>query len=121
MDYWRKIYLWEIDFADGRTLRQAEIEDRDRMPLTREYRQAVCIRLVPQRPGLVTVTVAVPEGCRPIYCRRTPHPGLPQHRPLQFFIGWCQDLEEPRAMLGFEVDSTTGSVTLVTPEPYNGH
>jgi hypothetical protein len=120
MDYWTRIYLWEIDFADGRSLQQANIEDRNRMRLTKEYGQATCIRLTPQRPGLVTVSVAVPQGCRPVYCRRTPQPGLPQRRPLQFFIGWCQDVEKPGAMQGLEVDSITGNVTQIAPESYNG-
>lgn len=110
-DWWAKIYQYELTFADGRVVRQAD-EDMKMPDFVHKYGRMVKITLVPQRPDLKSVYAAVPQGTDPVYRRRILRKNGTQLERLRFVIGWSTG----KARNLIAVDAATGSVELLLPE-----
>ena len=110
-DWWARIYQYELTFADGRVVRQAD-EDMKMADFVRKYGRIVKITLVPQRPDLKSVYAAVPQGMAPVYRRRMLRKNGTQLERLRFLIGWSTG----KARNLIAVDAATGSVELLLPE-----
>lgn len=119
MDWWAKLYLYEIEFANGTIVKQAE-DGRRIEEFVREHGQAKEIRLVPQDEDLRAHAVRIPVGTRPVYFRRNEIAVGHTGKGLRFCIGWTQDNDTPRSMLFISVSARTGDVTLMQPETYRG-
>ena len=110
-DWWARIYQYEVTFADGRVVRQAD-EDIQMVDFVSKYGRMVKITLVPQRPDLKSVCAAIPEGTDPVYRRRILRKNGTQLKRLRFLIGWSSG----KARNLIAVDAATGAVELLLPE-----
>ena len=111
MDSWAKIYQYELTFADGRVVRQAD-EDIKMVDFVRKYGRMVKITLVPQRSDMKPLCAAIPQGTHPVYRRRILRRNGTQLERLRFLIGWSSG--NARNLIA--VDAATGAVELLLPE-----
>lgn len=126
MDWWRKLYLYEVEFKDGFAILQPENDRPMLKDAAAEHKKAhgpvVELRLMPQQTGLRAHSVRIPTGMRPVYFRRDDPicvGKLPKG--LRFCIGWTPDNANPKAMICLAVSAKTGDTLLMEPENYNGH
>ncbi len=110
-DSWAKIYQYELTFADGRVVRQAD-EDIKMVDFVRKYGRMVKITLVPQQSELAEHYALIPEGMDPVYRRRILLKNGTQLERLRFVIGWSTG----KARNLIAVDAATGAVELLLPE-----
>lgn len=118
MDWWSKLYLYEIEFKDGTIVKQ---EDGRRIEeCVREHGQATEIRLVPQEKEMRAYVVRIPTGMRPVYFRRNSIDVGCVGKGLRFCIGWTPNTAKPKSMICLSVSAKDGSTTLMEPEMYHG-
>ena len=113
IDSWAKIYQYELTFADGRVVRQAD-EDIKMVDFVRKYGRMVKITLIPQRPDMKPIYAAIPDGTDPVYRRRIARQVTSDMRieRLRFVVGWSAG--NARNLIA--VDAATGAVELLLPE-----
>ena len=121
MDWWMKLYLFEVEFEDGSTLLQSiELPSLTDETL-RDRGQAVELRLVPQRTDLNPHSARIPKGTRPVYFRRNDIAVGVEAKGLRFCIGWVSGGDRPQqVMFCNSISAKTGATQLLEPEAYRG-
>jgi len=105
MDWFLKVYAWELFFEGGKKVSQLE-EDKSMEEMIDKYGTPLSLALIPRRAGLKVVRCPIPEKTTPVYFRRVTKDWLQRVRSAKFAIGY----KLPHTQVVVMADSVTGDI-----------